>query len=298
MSTIETGNEANPTDINLEVETGSLPVETPEPEPEGFDIVIAGEDEKPKQDPATNAKYAAQRLERKRLRELEQTLAAVKRGELPETLRVTPESPDQPPSIDDYFSDAALEKYGFDTARAQAAFQAALGVWQVKATQEHTGFAAKQAQKVQEYEAKSIEQTQAINRHYDSAEKLNLPDYQEKEDALAAMTAPDVVTGIMQLFPEKSAAIIYHLGSNPELTKRLNALPSQQAMIELGRLDAKLTLKPRGKAVSAAPMPDEPLNGQATAANLASLQKKMEEAADKGDVETYRKLKNQLKGVK
>ena len=55
---------------------------------EGFEIVLK-DDEKPKQDPATNAEFARRRIERKRQRELEQQMEAVKRGELPEHLRGT-----------------------------------------------------------------------------------------------------------------------------------------------------------------------------------------------------------------
>ncbi|MCV5631149.1 scaffolding protein, partial [Escherichia coli] len=54
---------------------------------EVFEIVLK-DDEKPKQDPATNAEFARRRIERKRQRELEQQMEAVKRGELPEHLRV------------------------------------------------------------------------------------------------------------------------------------------------------------------------------------------------------------------
>lgn len=112
------------------------------------------------------------------------------------------------------------------------------------------------------------------------------------------LVPPQVGADIMALFPEKSAALIYHLGSNPEKVRGLLAMNGQQALIELTRLSERLTLKPRGKKVSSAPVVDEPINGSVTAANVASLQKKMEEAASKGDTETYRKIKNQIKGIK
>lgn len=69
---------------------------------EGFEIVLK-DDEKPKQDPATNAEFARRRIERKRQRELEQQMEAVKRGELPEHLRVNPELPKQPDPDNDFF---------------------------------------------------------------------------------------------------------------------------------------------------------------------------------------------------
>ncbi|MDU7769883.1 MAG: scaffolding protein, partial [Serratia marcescens] len=62
----------------------------------GFDIVLKDDETKPKQDPATNAHFAAKRIERKRQRELEQQMEAVSRGELPDNLRVAPELPAQP----------------------------------------------------------------------------------------------------------------------------------------------------------------------------------------------------------
>ncbi|MEX2986826.1 scaffolding protein [Serratia fonticola] len=263
---------------------------------EGFDIVLSG-DEKPKQDPATNAQFAAKRLERKRQRELEQQMESVKRGEVPENLRVTPELPKQP-DVNDFLSDEALAKYDYDQSRALAAFSAANSDWQVKAMDARSNGVAEQGRKIQEYTQQSAHYVDAARKHYDAAEKLNIPDFQDKEDAFMQLVPPQVGADIMALFPEKSAALIYHLGSNPEKVRGLLAMNGQQALIELARLSERLTLNPRGKKVSGAPAVDEPINGSVTAANVASLQKKMEEAASKGDTETYRKIKNQIKGIK
>ncbi|EGD7458777.1 scaffolding protein, partial [Shigella flexneri] len=134
---------------------------------------------------------------------------------------------------------------------------------------------------------------------YEAAEKLNIPDYQEKEDAFMQLVPPAVGADIMRLFPEKSAALMYHLGANPEKTRQLLAMDGQSALIELTRLSERLTLKPRAKPVSEAPLPDEPIQGHAVAANISAIEKQMEAAANKGDVETYRKLKAQLnKGIR
>lgn len=263
---------------------------------EGFEIVLSG-DEKPKQDPATNAQFAAKRLERKRQRELEQQMEAVKRGEVPENLRVTPDLPKQP-DVNDFISDEALAKYDYDQSRALAAFSAANSDWQVKAMDARSNGVAEQGRKIQEYTQQSAHYVEAARNHYDAAEKLNIPDYQEKEEAFAKLVPPQIVSDLMVLFPEKSAALVYHLGSNPEKTRQILQMNQQQALIELTRLSERLTLKPRGKQVSGAPAVDEPINGSVTAANVASLQKKMEEAASKGDTETYRKIKNQIKGIK
>jgi len=264
---------------------------------DGFDIVLSDDESKERQDPATNKKFAAQRLERKRQRELEQQMEAVKRGEVPENLRVTPDLPKQP-DVNDFLSDEALAKYDYDQSRALAAFSAANTDWQMKAMDARSNGVAEQGRKIQEYTQQSTQYTEAARKHYDAAEKLNIPDYQAKEDAFMSLVPPQVGADIMSLFPEKSAALIYHLGANPEKTRQILTMNGQQALIELTRLSERLTLKPRGKQLSGAPAVDEPIQGSVTAANVASLQKKMDEASSKGDVELYRKIKNQLKGIR
>jgi len=264
---------------------------------EGFEIVLKDDEVKPKQDPETNARFAAKRLERKRQRELEQQAEAVKRGELPENLRVNPELPPQP-NASDYFSDDALEKYGWDTNRAQAAFTQANNEWLIKAQDARSNAVAEQGRRTQDFTQQSAQHVEAARKHYDAAEKLNIPDYQDKEDAFMQIVPAPVATDIMRLFPEKSAALMYHLGANPEKARQLLAMDGQSALIELTRLSERLTLKPRGQQVSSAPPADQSLTGDVSAANVDAMRKAMEAASSKGDVETYRKLKAKLKGIR
>ena len=264
---------------------------------DGFEIVLKDDENKTKQDPATNAEFARRRLERKRQRELEEQAEKVQRGELPEHLRVSPELPPQP-DVNQYLSDDALEQYGYDTNRALAAFQAAQSEWQIKAIDARSNAAAEQGRKTQEFTQQSAQYVESARKHYDAAEKLNIPDYQEKEDSFMSLVPAQVGADIMRLFPEKSPALMYHLGSNPEKLRQLLSMDGQMALIELARLSEKLTLKPRGKQVSSAPPADEPISGEVVAANVAALRKKMEEASSKGDVETYRKIKKQLQGIR
>lgn len=264
----------------------------------GFEIVLKDDETKPKQDPETNAKFAAKRLERKRQREIEQQMQAVQRGEVPEDLRVNPELPPQP-DINDYLSDDAMEKYGFDQGRALAAFQAAQSDWQIKAMDARSNAVAEQGRKTQAFTQQSAQYVEAARKHYDSAEKLNLPDYQEKEDAFRQLVPAGVDTTIMDLFPEKSAAIMYHLGANLEKLRRILALDGQRALIELTRLSEQLTLKPRGTQVSSAPPADQSIAGDVTAANTDAIRRQMEAAASKGDTDAYRALKAKLnKGIR
>lgn len=264
---------------------------------EGFDIVLKDDEIKQKQDPATNAHFAAKRLERKRQRELEQKMEQVKRGELPEHIRVNPELPKQP-DPNDYLSDDALVKYNYDSSLATAAFNRDLAEWNQKSLDARSNAVAEQGRKTQEYTQQSAQYVEAARKHYDAAEKLNIPDYQDKEEAFAQLVPPQIVSDLMVLFPDKSAALMYHLGSNPEKTRQILQMSQQQALIELTRLSERLTLKPRGKQVSSAPPVDEPISGEVVAANVAALRKKMDEASSKGDVETYRKIKKQLQGIR
>lgn len=260
---------------------------------EGFEIVLKDDENKPKQDPETNAKFAQRRIERKRQRELEQQAEAVKRGELPENLRVIPEIPKRP-NPNDYLSDEGLAKYNYDSTLALAQFNSDLDEWNEKSLDARSAAVAEQGRRAQEYTQQSAQYVDAARKHYDAAEKLNIPDYQEKEDAFMQVVPAPVATDIMRLFPEKSAALMYHLGANPEKARQLLAMDGQQALIELTRLSERLTLKPRGKQLSEAPNPDEPLQGQAAAAHMSALEKQMNAAAERGDTETYRKLKAQL----
>lgn len=264
---------------------------------DGFDIVLNDDETKQKQSHDANAKFAARRIARKRQRELEQQMEAVTRGELPENLRVNPDLPKQP-DVNEFLSDDALAKYDYDTSRALAAFNAANSEWQLRAMDARSNAVAEQGRKTQDYTRQSTQHVEAARKHYDAAEKLNLSDYEEKEDAFRQLVPAGVDVAIMQLFPEKSAAMMYHLGSNPEKVRQLMAMNDQQALIELTRLSDRLTLKPRGKQVSSAPPVDEPVQGSVVAANISALQKQMEKAAAKGDTETYRKLKAQLQGIK
>lgn len=263
----------------------------------GFEIVLKDDETKP--DPAeANRKGYELRLERKRQRELEQQAAAIQRGELPENLRVTPELPKQP-DVNDFFSEEALAKYDYDNGKAMAAFQQANSQWQIQAMDARSNAVAEQGRKTQEYTQQSVQCVEAARKHYDAAEKLNIPDYQDKEDAFMQIVPAPVATDIMRLFPEKSAALMYHLGANPEKARQLLAMDGQLALIELARLADRLTLKPRGQQVSAAPLVDQSISGDVKAANRDALTRQMNAAANKGDTDTYRKLKAQLnKGIR
>lgn len=300
MSVVETGSEQN-----IDTTQTAAAVEIPgqgdaagsQEEEQGFDVVLSSAEISQQQDSATNRKFAAQRLARKRQREIEQQVEAVARGELPEDFRVKPDLPPAP-DIQAYLSDDALAKYDYDTNKALAAFNVATSEWQVKAIDAKSDAVAKQGKKVQDYTSRSQSLAVAAKAHYDNAEKLGLPDYEEKENAAIAALPKGWDAEIMELFPEKSAAILYHLGANPNKISHLLSLQGARQTIYLADLARDLTLKPRGKTVSQAPSPDSSISGSVAAANKASIIKAMDAAAKAGDTVKYRQLKLSLKGLR
>ncbi|NEY18347.1 scaffolding protein, partial [Escherichia coli] len=154
----------------------------------------------------------------------------------------------------------------------------------IKATDAPSQPVPEQVRNTQELTQQSAQYVEAPRKHYHAAEKHNIPDYQEKEVAFMQLVPPAVAADIMRLFPEKSAAHMYHHGANPEKTRQLLAMDGQSALIELTRLSERLTLKPRAKPGSEAPLPDEPIQGHAVAANISAIEKHTAAAAKDGYV--------------
>ncbi len=268
-------------------------------ESEGFEVVLAGSEKETdaKEKNPDNKKFAARRIARKTQREIEDRMNKIDAGEIPEEIRVKTELPAQP-DVNDFLSDTALEKYDYDTNRALAAFQQASSEWQIKAIDARSAAVASQGKRTQEYRSRTTVQAEAAKSHYDAAEKLGLADYDEMEDHARSILPAGLDTAIMEEFPEKSAAILYHLGANPEKAKQIAELARVrpvQATIVLANLSRDLTIKPKGKARSDAPTPDSGIDTAVSAGNKASIQKQMDEAAKSGDTEKYRKLKALLK---
>ncbi|KAE9663663.1 hypothetical protein GP910_00445 [Escherichia coli] len=73
----------------------------------------------------------------------------------------------------------------------------------------------------------------------------------------------------------KEAKRLRFLRSIDERTQIYFVKVARSALIELTRLSERLTLKPRAKPVSEAPLPDEPIQGHAVAANISAIEKQM-----------------------
>jgi hypothetical protein len=96
------------------------------------------------------------------------------------------------------------------------------------------------------FDAKSSDFAETKDDFYDVAYRNDLSVTDSMAEALMAV--------------EKGPEVLYHLGQNPGEADRISRLPPQMQALEIGRLEAKVSL-PKAKTVSQAPPPIEPING-------------------------------------
>lgn len=267
----------------------------------GFDILLSDNETRHQEDPEAqrerNRQNAEKRLQRKQEKQMRERREAIERGELPENLRVKPELPAMP-DINDFMGDDVLwDKFGGDENRARQAYSAAIVKWNEDSFNARSTAQATQAQRIQDLRNQSAQAGELVKKFYDDAEKLGLPDFEDKEDAFRASMPEGVDIDIMRLFPEKAAAMIYYLGSNPKEIERIKAAGPQIALVELTRLESRLTVKPRNSQRSSAPDPDSGLQGGPVAGGIERLKTEMDKAARSGDTKRFLELERQVKAA-
>lgn len=267
----------------------------------GFDIVLSdnetnhqGITEEQRQ---INRQNAERRLQRKQEKQMRERREAIERGELPDHLKVNPELPSMPDFNDFMGDDVLWDKFGGDEARARQAYSAAIVKWNEDSFNARSNAQATQAQRIQDLRKQSTEAGELVKKFYDDAEKLGLPDFEEKEDSFRASMPEGVDIDIMRLFPEKAAAMIYYLGSNPKEIERIKAVGPQIALVELTRLESRLTVKPRNSQRSGAPDPDSGVQGGPVAGGVERLKTEMDKAARNGDTKRFLELERQVKAA-
>lgn len=258
---------------------------------EGYEVVFAGDTDAP--EVSQNHIQAAKRIARKKQRDMEQQLERLKAGEVSDNLRVEAEIPSQP-NINDYLNDDVVaEKYNYDTNIAMAAFNAAQSSWMIEAQKAQQAAQVKQSQNVNSYLKQSESTSAAVRTYYDTAEKLNIADFDEIEERVIGKLPQGWHDDIVRMFPDKAAAIMVHFDKNPSAMAKLTNNPGM-AVVELTRLADGLTIKPKSK-LSSAPPADTPLNGEGSSLNMDEIKKRMDKAANDGNTAEYRKYKQLLK---
>ncbi len=106
-------------------------------------------------------------------------------------------------------------------------------------------------------------------RHYESADKMRVPDFDAVEDKVIGVLGKQAVNVLIGS-SDKSAEIIYHLGKNPEMVdeiaEQLKGPGAAAALMNLGALGARLELKPKVQRKQAAD-PDNELEGSSVSRN-------------------------------
>ncbi len=128
-------------------------------------------------------------------------------------------------------------------------------------------------------------------KHYEEAEKLGAKDFEETEDKAIAILGNDTVKAVIG-YSDKSHLILYYLGKNPDKAEAIAELinsgkpgDSIKATLQLGRLEAELSVKPRANS-EPTPDPDEELQGGSPSAGVTNKHQRAVDAARKKVGET------------
>lgn len=123
-------------------------------------------------------------------------------------------------------------------------------------------------------------------KHYERADELGAKDFEETEDKAISILGKEVVNQLIK-GSDESHIILYYLGKNPgkaeDIAKLIGDGPNGvvKAVLQLGRLSAQLSVKPKGNS-EPTPDPDEELRGGSPSAGQTNKhQKKVDAAREK-----------------
>ena len=108
------------------------------------------------------------------------------------------------------------------------------------------------ADRQQSAQAQAAEAQRAFNERIAA---LNKPDFADVANSIPQLPQ-GVAAALVEL--ENGADLIYHLGSNRDLSEKVAGMTPHRALMEIGRLSDKLAAKPKIK-LSAAPEPISPI---------------------------------------
>ena len=154
-----------------------------------------------------------------------------------------PEPPQTPPT---------LESVGYDEAQ----YQAKMAEWVQGNIEQQFSAREKAAQEVKQQESVQAQQKAFAEKAESFAEAH--PDYHEiaiNPDLPISQAVADVLVA-----SDKGPEVLYHLGQNPGEAERISSLPPHIAALEIGRLEARLSM-PQPKKTTSAPPPINPIGG-------------------------------------
>jgi len=179
------------------------------------------------------------------------------------------ETPNTPPNPDDFDDGVRDPKY------AQA-FNAYNQPFIDAAVKQQTSHLSQQ----QQDDSASVNLVKMQTEHYVRAEALSIKDFDDVEDKAIGILGKDITNQLIKNSPE-SHLILYHLGKNPSKAERFSELVKTdplKAVLQLGALGAKLSVKPRGKT-EPTPDPDEELQGGSPSAAKSNKHQRLVDKA-------------------
>jgi len=130
-------------------------------------------------------------------------------------------------------------------------------------------------QRAPDLEAKQV-------KHYKRADTLKVRDYDDTEDKAITILGQDISNQVIAS-TEKSPEILYYLGKNPgraeEIAELIKTDPIK-GVLEIGKLEARLTVKPKAPS-DPAPDPDAELEGGVSPKAATDYERKLDKLRTK-----------------
>lgn len=218
-------------------------------------------------DELTRQAREAERREQAALEREARLLALVEAKEKPKETQPDPTEPVEP----------KREDFADDTTYTRALVKHAGEHAEWKVTQKYE--AKSKAEQEKQAQASIASETQKVQQAYVTrVEKFK----ETHSDYSEVAESPDVSVSIPMAHAiahsDHGPALAYHLGQNPDEAKRISQLSPPLQLMELGKLEVKLTASP-AKPVSAAPPPPKPLKAGSETPTITPEEESMEQYA-------------------
>lgn len=276
VSTEETTVVVEPTESENAAEASEVSDGEEQPESEGVEVVLSGDDGS-QPDKQHGIRKRVNKLNAKvdqaegRATDAEQQLAnaneRIKIYELALSQKTIAADTPPPPDPSDYDDGVKDPRY------AQALNQYNLPLIEEVVRKQTANLAPVQTETINP----DLERKQ--NQHYERANKLGAKDFDETEDIAIGILGKETVNQVISEI-DGSELLMYYLGKNPEKAEDIAELIKTRpvkGVAELGRLSAKLSVKPKGTNEST-PDPDEEIPGGSPSANKTNRHQKRYDA--------------------
>lgn len=245
--------------LNFAEETEDAPVETGVEEPaesanpeEGQEQAQTEDTQEEKQDHESKRKPGSAR-QRERAERAEARAVAAERllaDMLARQGHTSQPAPQGKPDIDDPRFQTVDEYYN-----ALAEYKAKEQLQLYAMQQEAQRAQYEQARAQQEWETRLANHARSIPDWEEAMEEFNYFGAEAARSAPAAVNAAGAAIARSEVGPE----LVYHLGKNPDLIKKIAEMSPYAAVMEIGRLEERIASKKTNKPQSNAPAPLKPV---------------------------------------